>query len=100
MMLIRSMSPDIIAVDEIGGIKDIESIDEGLRAGIKFISTIHGSSVDEVRGKVNLEKIIKERIFKRYIVMDRSKGVGTVKEIIDGDSFNRIYPKDDGYEFL
>ena len=34
MMFIRSMSPEIIAVDEIGGKEDIEAIEAGLRAGI------------------------------------------------------------------
>lgn len=99
MMFIRSMSPEIIAVDEIGGIQDINSIDEGLRAGINFIATIHGRDIDEVKSKINLQRLIKEKIFKRYIVLDRSKGVGTIKEIIDGDSFNKVYSyKEESYE--
>lgn len=97
MMLIRSMSPEIIAVDEIGGVKDIEAIGEGLRAGIKFIATVHGSSLDEIKSKKNLNEIIKEKIFKRYVILDRSSGVGTVREVIDGKSLQKIYLKSDAY---
>ncbi|OLS03932.1 stage III sporulation protein AA [Tissierella creatinophila] len=97
IMLIRSMSPEIIAVDEIGGVKDIEAIGEGLRAGIKFIATVHGSSLDEIKCKKNLNEIINEKIFKRYVVLDRSRGVGTIREIINGKSFKKIDLKSDNY---
>ncbi|NLV88631.1 MAG: stage III sporulation protein AA [Tissierellia bacterium] len=84
IMAIRSLSPDIIAVDEIGGKRDVEAIHEALRAGIKLIATIHGSSIHEVREKQSMREIFEEKIFGRYIVLDRSKGVGTIKELIDG----------------
>jgi len=94
MMLIRSMSPDIIAVDEIGGIDDIQAISEGLRAGIKFITTIHGDGLKDIKDRRNIHSLIKDRIFERFIILDRSKGVGTIKSIIDGQSFINIIKKD------
>ena len=100
MMMIRSMSPEIIAVDEIGGVKDIEAIGEGLRAGIKFIATIHGSSLDDIKEKRSIQTLLKEKIFKRYIILDRSRGVGTISEIIDGDSFKNIISKSDNHGFI
>lgn len=90
MMAIRSMSPDIIAVDEIGGKKDVEAINEALRAGIKLIATVHGSSLKEIMEKKSMEELFKEKIFDRFIILDRSKGVGTIKELIDGYSFKPI----------
>lgn len=95
IMTIRSMSPDIIAVDEIGGAKDIEAIHEALRAGIKLIATIHGSSFEEVQEKASMKGLFKEKIFDRFIVLDRSKGVGTIKEIVNGKNFQRIYPREE-----
>ena len=91
MMAIRSLSPDIIAVDEIGNKRDVEAINEALRAGIKFIATIHGSSLEEVMNKSSMKELFEENIFERFLILDRSKGVGTIKEIIDGFSFKPIY---------
>ncbi|NLK44913.1 MAG: stage III sporulation protein AA [Tissierellia bacterium] len=85
IMAIRSLSPDIIAVDEIGGKRDVDAIHEALRAGIKLIATIHGSSIHEIREKLSMRDIFQEKIFERYIVLDRSKGVGTVRELLDGN---------------
>lgn len=90
MMAIRSMSPDIIAVDEIGGTKDVEAINEALRAGIKLIATVHGSSLREIMEKRSMEELFKDKVFDRFIILDRSKGVGTIKELIDGYSFKAI----------
>ena len=91
IMAIRALSPDIIAVDEIGGKKDVEAIHEALRAGIKLMATVHGSSLDEVRNKSSMKELFKENIFERFIILDRSAGVGTIKEVIDGYSHKPIF---------
>ena len=83
MMLVRAMSPEIIAVDEIGGIDDINSIDEALRTGVKFIVTVHGNSLDEISNRKNLKDILGDKVFKRYIILDKTMGVGTIKDILD-----------------
>ena len=49
MMMIRSMSPDVLVVDEIGRKEDAEAIMEAVNAGIKLIMTTHGNSLAEVQ---------------------------------------------------
>lgn len=89
-MLIRAMSPDIIAMDEIGSISDVEAIHESLKAGIKIIATVHGSDLNDLLSKKSLKVLIEERVFERYIFLDNSMGVGTVKEILEGKNFKSI----------
>ncbi len=91
MLLIRSMSPEIIAVDEIGGKAEIEAIELGLRVGIMFLATIHGHDLNDIRARKNLNTIIESKVFKRYLILDNSQGVGTVKDIIHGENFKSIY---------
>ena len=49
MMMIRSMSPDILVVDEIGRKEDAEAIMEAVNAGIKLMMTTHGTSLEEIK---------------------------------------------------
>ena len=42
MMLIRSMSPEVLVVDEIGGEKDTQALLEAVHAGVKVVTTAHG----------------------------------------------------------
>ncbi|GMQ64129.1 stage III sporulation protein AA [Vallitalea maricola] len=83
LMLIRSMSPEVIAVDEIGSSEDIEAIDFVINAGCKMICTVHGSSLIEVKNKPILEKLIDKNIIERFIVLESKNGVGDVKKIYD-----------------
>lgn len=83
MMLIRSMSPKIIAVDEVGSREDIEAIEYVINCGCKLIATVHGSTIDDVRNKPLLGKLVKEKVFERYILLTGKKQLGEIEEIYD-----------------
>ncbi|MFP3720367.1 stage III sporulation protein AA [Niallia circulans] len=84
MMMIRSMSPDVLIVDEVGRKEDEEAILEAVNAGIQLIMTTHGSSLEEVKKRPMLSSMIKMGIFERYIELNRRKGPGTVTAIKNG----------------
>ncbi len=83
LMLVRSMSPSVIAIDEIGSAKDIEALSYIIKSGCACIATVHGSSVDDVKDKPVLGRMIRERIFERYIILGRKQSAGRVEEIFD-----------------
>jgi len=91
MMMIRSMSPDILVVDEIGRKEDSEAIQEAVHAGITLMMTTHGTSIEEVKNRPSLRYILEQRIFQRFIVLDRSLGPGTITRILDvnGNEMNQ-----------
>ena len=49
MMLIRSMSPEMVAVDELGDYEDIHAIESVIHCGCKLFATVHGSSIDDMK---------------------------------------------------
>lgn len=83
MMMIRSMSPDVLIVDEIGRKEDAEAITEAVHAGIKLMMTTHGTSLDEIRKRPSLKNILDQQIFQRFIVLNRTAGPGTITHILD-----------------
>ena len=83
LMLIRSMSPQVIAVDEIGAPEDVQAIKYAMHCGCKMIATIHGESLDEVQRKPLLEQLIKEQCFERYVVLCNRTQVGEIAAIYD-----------------
>lgn len=90
MMLLRAMSPEVIAMDEIGSIQDVEAIHEIIKAGVKIVATVHGSSVEDLLSRRSLNILVNDKIFKRYVFLDNSLGVGTIRSVIDGDKFTAI----------
>lgn len=83
MMMIRSMSPEILVVDEIGRFEDAEAILEAVNAGIKLIMTTHGDSFEDIQKRPSLQMIMKQGIFQRFIELSRKKGPGTITKILD-----------------
>lgn len=83
LMLIRTMSPEVIAVDEIGSREDMEAMIHVMNCGCKLIATVHGSSIEDIRSKPILRKMLQERIFERYIIMNSQEQVGKIAEIFD-----------------
>lgn len=51
MMMIRSLSPDVLIADEIGSPEDAEAVTEALHAGISVIASAHGKDVTELARK-------------------------------------------------
>lgn len=90
MILLRSMSPDVIATDEIGHEMDIKAIYQAMQSGVKVISTAHGAGLEDIKNKLNLKDIIENKIFERIIVLDNSRGIGTIKDVIDGETYQSI----------
>lgn len=91
MMMIRSMSPDVLIVDEIGRKEDAEAIQEAVHAGIKLIMTTHGTSMEEIRKRPSLREILDQRIFQRFVVLSRKAGPGTITQILDENGIEMIH---------
>lgn len=83
VLLLRSMSPDVIAVDELGRAEDIRAVEEVLNAGVKLIATVHGSDMADLEQRPHLRELIEKQIFQRYVFLSMRKGVGTVEKICD-----------------
>lgn len=83
IMLIRSMSPDIVATDELGKKEDIEALEYAITAGVKVLTTVHGKDIEDLKNKPYFDQILKLKLFKRVIVLSNRKGVGTIEDVFD-----------------
>lgn len=83
MMMVRSMAPQVIAVDEIGSYEDIHAIETVLNCGCKLLATVHGSSIEDIQRKPLLQRMVKEKVFERYILLNHGKRIGEVQNIFD-----------------
>lgn len=83
MMVIRSMAPKAVAVDELGCEEDIQAVLRVIQCGSRILATIHGDSVEDLRNKKFLEKLLISRVFGRYVVMGRQNGRCCVTKIYD-----------------
>lgn len=75
-MMIRSMGPEIIATDEVGGEKDFDSINDAIYSGVNLLLTVHGNDIEDVS-----EEFINNYMFKNIIILTKKDRPGKIKKI-------------------
>lgn len=83
MMLLRSMSPNLIVTDEIGNIDEIKALYTALNGGVNLITTVHGDSIEDIKSRKELSNLLDKDLFKKVIILSAKKGPGTVEKIYD-----------------
>lgn len=88
MMMIRSMSPDVLIVDEVGRKEDSDAIMEAVNAGVNLVITVHGTSVEDLYRRPTLRGILDMGVFTRFVVLNRTEGPGTISSVTDATGRN------------
>lgn len=83
-LLLRAMSPEIIAADEIGRPEDTAALNEAASAGVAVLATAHGSSPEEVAARPMLRQLMASGLFEVLIVLSRRSGPGTIEAVLAG----------------
>ena len=83
-MMLRSMAPKVLAVDEIGT-SDVSSIENALRCGCRVLATLHGERLRDYFEKPGFASLVKERVFERYIFLKQGQTPGKVAGIYGRD---------------
>ncbi len=81
LMMIRSMAPEIIITDEIGGPGDAAAVESAMNAGVKIIATAHGSRLSDLKVRREIAAMIGAGVFERYITLSHTNGPATIQEV-------------------
>ena len=81
--MIRALSPDVVATDELGGEGDAEAIAEAARCGVCVLATAHAAGMESARQRKALEGIVSSGVFERVVELGRE--AGHVVRILTGE---------------
>lgn len=85
-MLVRCMSPLVVATDEIGTEGDMAAIAEAQKAGVVVLTTAHASGLEELLHRRVMRVALEDGVFSRYVVLSRRRGPGTVEAVYGPDA--------------
>jgi len=83
LLMLRAMSPDVIAVDEIGGADDVSALLSIASCGAKIIATLHGENMADLQRKQSLAPMLDNKIFDKYIFLTDKPTPGTIREVVE-----------------
>lgn len=91
LVLLRSMSPKVIATDEMGGANDLEALQEVLHAGVRVVTTVHAASLEELARRPGWQPLLAAHAFARYVVLSGRWGPGTVEAVLDATGARALF---------
>ncbi len=91
-MLLRSMAPEVIAVDEIGGSRDLEAVKGAAGCGVSMLATAHAEGMEELVSRPLLKSFVEMHLFQRYILLDSGRFLGSIRAVYN-DHGACIYQK-------
>ncbi len=72
-LLLRSMSPQIIAVDEITAEEDVQALVEAGHVGVSFLATAHGNSIEVLSHRPLYRQLMDAGIFEKIVLLERTE---------------------------
>lgn len=89
---VRTLSPDIIACDEVSSPEEIAAIERGVNCGVKFILTLHAGSYSDLMSRKQLERLLDTNAFGKVVLLGSGESIGGVSRVYDaGELRNEIY---------
>ncbi|MCI9142881.1 MAG: stage III sporulation protein AA [Lachnospiraceae bacterium] len=81
LLLLRSMSPQVIAIDELGSDGELRALGQASACGCRILATVHGESREDVERRFGREPAFWERMFDLFLLLGREKGKCVIKQI-------------------
>ena len=78
-MAVRSLSPQVVAMDEIGGEDDIKAVKYCIKSGCAVIGTAHGSGIYDTDER--LAGLFGKNGFKRAVILEKCGEAGKCLDI-------------------
>lgn len=88
-ILVRTFAPRVVAIDEIGKRADAEAILHAGVSGCSILATVHGNSIEEIRHKAEMERILRLGLIDRFVVLSMDGKMDRYFEVYDGEG-NRL----------
>lgn len=88
-ILVRTFAPRVIAIDEIGRSADAEAILHAGVSGCSILATVHGTSIEDIRHKTEMERILRLGLIDRFVVLYMDAKMDRYFEVYDREG-NRL----------
>lgn len=80
-MALRTLSPQVILLDELGGMDEIAALEQGLFSGVDFIATLHAASLEEAVGRPQVQALLERGAVHVLVCLKGRTVPGEIQEV-------------------
>lgn len=71
---VRTLSPDFVFCDELGGAEEIEAVRQSVCRGVRMAASIHASGWDELTARIGVRKLLHTGAFSHVVLLGAKPG--------------------------
>ena len=72
LLLLRSMSPQVIAIDELGSIEEMEALGRAAACGCRIFATAHGQTLEDMEKRFGIEVKECKKMFQVVLCLQKA----------------------------
>ncbi|MDO5545212.1 MAG: ATPase, T2SS/T4P/T4SS family [Eubacteriales bacterium] len=80
-MVLRTMGPDYIAVDEITAEEDCAGLIQAANCGVRLIATAHGVGMQDLKRRALYQSLLDRNIFQTFVLLKKDKSYSVERMI-------------------
>ena len=84
LLLLRSMSPQVIAIDELGSREELEHLKSAAACGCRILATAHGESAEDLERRFGVDRRVLEQLFDLTVLLGKENGRCVVRQYLEG----------------
>ncbi|MCL2106444.1 MAG: stage III sporulation protein AA [Oscillospiraceae bacterium] len=86
LLALRSLAPDVIICDELGGEADAMALASGIHAGVNFAASVHAGSLEELRARPMIQRLLELGAFDWIVVLESARHPCKIAKIIKSEA--------------
>lgn len=78
-ILLKTMNPEIIAMDEISEEKDLRAVSSAAGCGVKMIASAHAGDISDLKRRMIYRRLLETQMFDYAVVISKNNGLREYK---------------------
>ena len=74
--------PEIVICDEIGTVREANTVLQTLNSGVVFVCSMHAQNLEELHCKPCFKILAEQNVFQRLLLLEGSHNPGHIREVI------------------
>ena len=82
-MALRSLSPEVIIADELGGARDAVAVADLAKAGVVLVGSAHAGKAEELFARSGMRALTNHHALERFVELSSAPAPGTIVRVYD-----------------
>ena len=80
-MALRTLAPQVILLDELGGLEETRALEQGFFGGVDFIASIHAPDAAQARCRPQVQTLLQRGMLRQLVVLTGRQNPGCIRDV-------------------